>query len=59
MESIIVHPRNQKDQETIEAFLKALDIPFHKQEESPFERSYSSHPGKSNPKNVDEIWKLE
>lgn len=59
METIIVHPRNQKDQITIEAFLKALDIPFHKQEESPLERSYSSRTDRSNSISTDEIWKLE
>jgi hypothetical protein len=34
METIIVHPKNQKQLATIETILKALDVPFNKEEKA-------------------------
>ena len=34
METIIVHPKNQKQSATIEAVLKALDVSFKKEEDT-------------------------
>ncbi|HEY8782589.1 MAG TPA: DUF2683 family protein [Mucilaginibacter sp.] len=36
METIIVHPKSQKQLATIEAILKALDVSFKKEEKSPY-----------------------
>lgn len=36
METLIVHPKNQKQLATVEAILKALDIAFKKEEESQY-----------------------
>jgi hypothetical protein len=36
METLIVHPKNQKQLATIEAILKALDVSFNKEEKSPY-----------------------
>ena len=36
METIIVHPKSQKQLATIEAILKALDVSFEKEEKSPY-----------------------
>jgi len=34
--TIIAHPKNKKQEAAIEAVLKALDISFQKEEESPY-----------------------
>ena len=34
--TIIAHPKNKKQAAAIEAFLKALDVYFQKEEESPY-----------------------
>ena len=62
METIIVHPKNAKEQATIEAVLKALDAAFHKQEEGhiavlAYKNKSRGIAGKE--KLADEIWKLE
>ena len=36
MESLIVHPKNQKQLDAIMAVFKALDVPFKKGTESPY-----------------------
>lgn len=36
METIIVHPKSRKQLATIEAILKALDVSFKKEENSPY-----------------------
>lgn len=62
METIIVHPRNAKEQATIEAVLKALDVAFHKQEEGYFavlaDKDKSGDISEKKRK-ADEVWKLE
>jgi hypothetical protein len=40
METIIVHPKNQKQLATIEAILKALDVSFNKEEKSPYSPAF-------------------
>jgi hypothetical protein len=64
METLIIHPRNSKEAATVEAILKALDVPFHKQQEG-FDPIFS---GKAAPGEVsnhskkspgDDLWKLE
>ena len=40
METIIVHPKNQKQLATIEAILKALDVSFSKEEKSPYNPAF-------------------
>ena len=61
METIIIHPRNQKELSTIEAILKALDVPFHRQEEGPYDREITGKgdQGKSTSSLADDVWKLE
>lgn len=34
--TIIAHPKNKKQEAAIEAILKALDVTFQKEEESPY-----------------------
>lgn len=64
METLIIHPRNSKESATVEAILKALDVPFHKQQEG-FDPIFSgkADPGKgsnhSKKSPGDDIWKLE
>lgn len=36
METLIVHPKNQKQLVAVEAVLKALNVAFKKEEESPY-----------------------
>ena len=36
METLIVHPKNQKQLATVEAILKALDVAFKKEEENQY-----------------------
>lgn len=36
METLIVEPKNRKQLSAIKAFLKALDVSFRKEEESPY-----------------------
>lgn len=61
METIIIHPRNQKEQTTIEAILMALDVPFHKQEDVPYGRETAgkSDQRKAGSSHTDDVWKLE
>lgn len=61
METIIIHPRNQKEQATIEAILKALDVAFHKQEEGSYDRDLAekSDKSKTSASQADDVWKLE
>jgi hypothetical protein len=40
METLIVHPKNQKQLATIEAILKALDVSFNKEEKSPYSPAF-------------------
>ena len=58
METIIVHPRNQKEQAAIEGVLKALDIAYHKQEETSYDREFVIKAEKSTGQTED-VWKLE
>ena len=64
METLIIHPRTPKESATIEAILKALDVPFHKQQEG-FDPVFSgkteggSPAGQSGKRQGDDIWKLE
>jgi hypothetical protein len=64
MESLIVHPRTSKELATVEAILKALDVPFHKQNET-FDPSFSgkadagNQVGSSRKTGSDDNWKLE
>ena len=61
METIIIHPRNQKEQATLEAILKALDVPYHRQEEGPYFREITGKgdQGKSGSPQAEDVWKLE
>ena len=62
METIIVHPKNAKEQATIEAVLKALDVAFHKQEEGHFAvlaDKNKSRDTSGKEMQADEVWKLE
>jgi hypothetical protein len=67
METLIVHPRTQKELATLEAILKALDMPFHKQQEGfdpsfsgKMETSASAGPaGNGRKSQRDDVWKLE
>jgi len=64
METLIVHPRTQKESATVEAILKALDVPFHKQNES-FDPSFSGKGetgkplGNGRKMQGEDTWKLE
>lgn len=58
METIIVHPRNQKEQAAIEGVLKALDIAYHKQEETLYDRDFVNKSEK-NKEHTEDVWKLE
>ena len=64
METLIIHPRNSKESATVEAILKALDVPFHKQQEG-FDPIFSGKmeagktAGHSKKAPGDDIWKLE
>jgi len=62
METLIVHPRNQKESATVEAILKALDVPFHKQNET-FDPSFAGKMEAGKPESRrtagDDTWKLE
>jgi len=63
METLIIHPRNPKESATVEAILKALDVPFHKQHEG-FDPVFSGKTegksaGHSKKSPEDDIWKLE
>ncbi len=40
METIIVHPKNQKQLATIEAILKALEVSFEKEKKSPYDPAF-------------------
>ena len=40
MEKLIVQPKNQKQLAAIKAFLKALDVSFRKEEESPYNKDF-------------------
>jgi hypothetical protein len=40
METLIVHPKNKKQMETIEAILKALEVSFEKEEKSPYDPAF-------------------
>lgn len=62
METIIVHPKNAKEQATIEAVLKALDVAFHKQDEGHFAVLADKNKSRDiagKEKQADEVWKLE
>lgn len=62
METIVVHPKNAKEQATIEAVLKALDVAFHKQEEGHFAVLADKNKAREisgQEKPADEVWKLE
>ena len=61
METIIIHPRNQKELTTVEAILKALDVPFHRQEEGPYFREITpkGDQEKVGSSHTDDVWKLE
>ena len=58
METIIVHPRNQKEQAAIEGVLKALDIAYNKQEETSYDRVFVIKAEK-NKGQTEDVWKLE
>jgi len=64
METLIVHPRTPKELATVEAILKALDVPFHKQSEG-FDPSFSGKTdtgkpvGSTRELHSDDTWKLE
>jgi hypothetical protein len=58
METIIVHPRNQKEQAAVEGILKALDIAYHKQEETLYDRDFVIQ-AKKNKGQSEDVWKLE
>ncbi|NEU06952.1 hypothetical protein GZH53_01390 [Flavihumibacter sp. R14] len=63
METLIVHPRTPKELATVEAILRALDVPFHKQSEG-FDPSFSGKTDRDKPadptrKQGDDNWKLE
>lgn len=64
METLIIHPRNSKESATLEAILKALDVPFHKQQEG-FDPIFSGKTeagkpaGQASKTPGDDIWKLE
>lgn len=58
METIIVHPRNQKEQAAIEGVLKALDIAYHTQAETLYDRDFASKAEK-NKGQTEDVWKLE
>lgn len=64
METLIIHPRNSKESATVEAILKALDVPFHKQQEG-FDPSFAGKTdadkssGQTGKSRKDDIWKLE
>ena len=40
METLIVEPKNQKQLAAIKAFLKALDVSFRKEKESPYNTDF-------------------
>ncbi len=40
METIIVHPKNQKQLATVEAILKAIDVEFEKEKDSPYNAEF-------------------
>lgn len=40
--TIIAHPKNKKQEAAIEAVLKALDVSFQKEEESPYNPEFVS-----------------
>ncbi len=40
METLIVEPKNQKQLTAIKAFLKALDVSFRKENESPYDLEF-------------------
>ena len=64
METLIIHPRTPKELATVEAILKALDVPFHKQQEG-FDPSFAGKMeagkpvGHTRKSPGDDIWKLE
>lgn len=60
METLIIHPRSAKELATVEAILKALDVPFHKQDEG-YDPSFSAKTAKADRTGTkDETnWKLE
>jgi hypothetical protein len=64
METLIVHPRTQKELATVEAILRALDVPFHKQNEG-FDPSFSGRAEAGKPvgevrkAHSEDTWKLE
>jgi hypothetical protein len=66
METLIVHPKNQKQLATIEAILKALDVSFNKEEKSPYNPEFVTKireseedvkAGRTRKITLDEIWK--
>ena len=60
METLIIHPRTAKEQATVEAILKALDVPFHKQNEG-FDPTLSAKTAKADMTGIrdENSWKLE
>jgi hypothetical protein len=66
MESLIVHPKNQKQLIAIKAFLKALDVSFKKEPSSPYNPEFvakikrgekASKAGKGVKVDVENLWK--
>lgn len=45
--TIIAHPKNKKQEAAIEAVLKALDVSFQKEEESPYNPEFVAKVKKS------------